>query len=123
MLLAMTLSSGSCDSALIRLSVSPSLKYSFPGSPVAFTKGNTATESILSACGFPRRKYVARIPAAISTTATTPKTAYLLADNGLVTAGLTTVWEETLAAEAPATCPESRSRFNRARSERTSAAL
>src|ERR1700732_4370444 len=105
----MTLSSGSCDRALIRLSVSPSLKYSFPGSPVAFTKGNTATESILLACGFPRRKYAARIPAAISTSATRPKATYLRGDNVLVMdAELTTAWEETLAAEPAETRPESR---------------
>src|ERR1700719_3136234 len=108
----MTLSSGSCDRALIRLSVSPSLKYSLAGSPVAFTKGNTATESILLACGLPRRKYAARIPAAISTNAPRPKATYLRGDGGVVTdAELTTVWEETLAAEAAETRAASRSRF------------
>ena len=36
--------SGSCERVPIRLSVSPSLRYSLLGSEVAFTKGSTASD-------------------------------------------------------------------------------
>ena len=39
---------GNCDKLLMRLSVMPSLRYSAFGSPLAFTNGSTATESIVS---------------------------------------------------------------------------
>ena len=40
----MTRSPGRLESLLMRLSEIPSLRYSFPGSPVAFSNGSTATE-------------------------------------------------------------------------------
>jgi hypothetical protein len=39
---------GNCARLLIRPSVMPSLKYSVCGSPLVFTNGSTATESIAS---------------------------------------------------------------------------
>ena len=46
MLRAVTRSVGTRDSLEIRLSVMPSLRYSLSGSPLPFTNGSTATESI-----------------------------------------------------------------------------
>jgi hypothetical protein len=43
-----TSSFGNCDKLLMRLSVMPSLRYSMLGSPLPFTKGSTANESIAS---------------------------------------------------------------------------
>ena len=43
---AITLSCGSCERLMIRLSAMPSLRYSVLGSPLTFTKGKTANESM-----------------------------------------------------------------------------
>jgi hypothetical protein len=119
----MTLRSGNCEMALIRLSVSPSLKYSLPGSPVAFTNGNTATESILLVCDLPRRKCAARIAAPISTSKISAAATYFRVEAAWIEPEGVEVAGESPAAEAPEIRPESRSRFSRARSDRISAAL
>src|SRR5712692_2171323 len=121
----MTLRSGSCESVLIKLSVRPSLRYSLPGSVVALTKGRTAIELIFSVSGRPRNKYA---PAASATnaTATIPPTRYTRDRLGAA-AGMKAEEPEAamklLAAEALDDRPESVSRFKRARSARSSAAL
>ena len=50
----MTRSPGRLESLLIRLSEIPSLRYSFAGSPVAFSNGSTATDPIEAPLAAPR---------------------------------------------------------------------
>src|SRR5689334_21096084 len=110
----MTLRSASCERLLIRLSVKPSLRYSFFASAVALTKGSTAMDSTLLVWYFPRRKY-APAPAATTTIAATQAIKYLLERptrmneelaNGTALAAIEVLDER----------PESRSRFRRFRS-------
>ena len=64
---AMTLNDGTRDIWLIRLSVSPSPRYSASGSLLAFSKGSTARESIA-----PREAWNLSHPAAASASTRTP---------------------------------------------------
>src|ERR1700694_1742509 len=125
---AMTLRSGSWERVLIKLSVRPSLRYSLPGSAVAFMKGRTAMELILAASDRPRRKYTGA--AAIIRNAATPATRYLRERVVGAAAGMEDEPGDDEPGDDAATeagaegeRPESKSRFSRARSVRMSAAV
>src|SRR5271165_4155454 len=117
---AMTFMPGRRESALIRLSVNPSLRYSLFASAVAFTKGRTAIEDTWLAPDFGRIQYA---PAAITTT-TAARPAQrgqreLFAGANVAEEIAPEVWETSAAEDLP----ESRSRFRRDKSARRSAAF
>src|SRR5208282_1096236 len=123
----MTLRLGSCERALMRLSVKPSLRYSLLGSVVALTKGRTAMEVTFWVSDFPRVMYTVRAAAASSTMAAIAPISFLSELAG----GGTVIEDEEMAAGAAMLLtadeledrPESWSRLRRARSVRRSAAL